>query len=395
MTLHIIIRQQHIKTLGFAFLLWLFLAGGVRQVRAQDFQLVGDGIEHLQLVRGTKSADEAAGPFVINFLRVDLRRVDVRLVHALDEAIGMETVSSLAARYRAMAATNGGFFVTTGTYRGDCVSVLMVNGKLLSEPINHRAAVGFVSQNGATKLLFGHLQFAGTIELSGGRQIKLNGINRQRNNNEVIVYTPEFHHTTLTPSDGVEIIVRHNRILAVRDHTGSSRIPEAGFVLSASGSMRLELLQKIKLGMRLQIRTNLTPLEPESKNLWKQAYAIVGGAPQLIHNGQVKINNEAEGIREDFVTTRHPRTAIAELKDGRMLLVTVDGRQPGVSAGMSLRQLADLLVEFGAVEAINLDGGGSTTMVVNHKLMNKPSDSTGERPVSDAILIFQKTVKRK
>ena len=395
MTFHILIRQPHTKTLSFALLLLLFFASGVAQIRAQEFQPVGNGIEHLRLIRGTKSADEATGPFVINFLRVDLRRVDVRLVHALDEAIGMETVSSLAARYRAMAATNGGFFVTTGTYRGDCVSVLMVNGKLLSEAINHRAAVGFVSQNSETRLLFGHLQFTGAIELSGGRQIKLNGINRQRNNNEVILYTPEFHRTTLTPSDGVEVIFRRNRVVAVRDHTGSSRIPEDGFVLSASGSVRLELLQKIKPRMQVQIRTNLTPLESESKNLWQKAYAIVGGGPQLIHNGRVEISNEAEGIREDFVTTRHPRTAIAELKDGRMLLVTVDGRQPGVSAGMSLRQLAALLLEFGAVEAINLDGGGSTTMVINNKLMNKPSDSTGERPVSDAILIFQKTVERK
>ena len=55
---------------------------------------------------------------------------------------------------------------------------------------------------------------------------------------------------------------------------------------------------------------------------------------------------------------------------------------------MSLTMLADLLIEFGAVEAINLDGGGSTTMVIKNKLVNKPSDATGERPVSDAILVY-------
>lgn len=66
------------------------------------------------------------------------------------------------------------------------------------------------------------------------------------------------------------------------------------------------------------------------------------------------------------------------------------GRQPGISAGMSLRTLADLLKDLGAVEAMNLDGGGSTTMVVLDKIVNRPSDQTGERPVSDAILVFSR-----
>ncbi len=91
-----------------------------------------------------------------------------------------------------------------------------------------------------------------------------------------------------------------------------------------------------------------------------------------------------------FATDRHPRTALARLESGKILLVTVDGRQPGISVGMSLQALAELLLEFGAVDAINLDGGGSTTMVVHNKIVNKPSDQTGERPVSDAILVFSK-----
>jgi exopolysaccharide biosynthesis protein len=76
-----------------------------------------------------------------------------------------------------------------------------------------------------------------------------------------------------------------------------------------------------------------------------------------------------------------------------MLIATVDGRQPGVSVGMSLAELASLLLEFGASDAINLDGGGSTTMVVNGKLVNSPSDQTGERPVSDAILILPRRLQ--
>jgi exopolysaccharide biosynthesis protein len=68
-------------------------------------------------------------------------------------------------------------------------------------------------------------------------------------------------------------------------------------------------------------------------------------------------------------------------------MVTVDGRQPNVSVGMSLNELAEMLLEFGAVEAMNLDGGGSTAMFVKDKVVNQTSDKTGERPVSDAILV--------
>jgi exopolysaccharide biosynthesis protein len=117
-------------------------------------------------------------------------------------------------------------------------------------------------------------------------------------------------------------------------------------------------------------------------------FSVIGGGPQLIKDGRVAITNAAEKILPSFVSDGHPRTAIARLKSGQVLLLTVDGRQPGESIGMSLTMLAELLIEFGAVDAINLDGGGSTAMVIRNKLVNNPSDATGERPVSDAILVY-------
>ena len=93
-------------------------------------------------------------------------------------------------------------------------------------------------------------------------------------------------------------------------------------------------------------------------------------------------------MAENFARDRNPRTAIGKTADGKLLLVTVDGRQSKISVGMSLYSLADLLLELNAIDAINLDGGGSTTMVVKQKVVNKPSDQTGERPVSDAILVL-------
>jgi exopolysaccharide biosynthesis protein len=170
-------------------------------------------------------------------------------------------------------------------------------------------------------------------------------------------------------------------------------IPADGFVVSATGSARQWALDNLPTGVRLNLKVTLSPVESEQASLWKQAASIIGGGPQLIKDGHLKITTGVEKMLPNFATDRHPRTAVGKLADGRILFVTVDGRQPGVSVGMPLTELATLLIEFGATEAINLDGGGSTTMVIRNKIVNKPSDATGERPVSDAILVFSRDAK--
>lgn len=370
-------------------------------------EVIAPGIEHLQITRGYKSEKDANGPWFINMLRIDPRRARLKMLHAMDEAVGLETVSSLAARYGALAAVNSGYFRTTGTYRGDSVGVQVLNGKLLSEPNDVRAAVGLIERDRKQDLIFGHLKFAGEI-VSGlstkwhGRLARestrkmrvpqqkraIDGLNRPRGDNELIIFTPEFHRTTLTDPNGLELLVRHGRIVEQRDLKGSSTIPVDGFVISVAGTARLWALEKLRAGTRVKLNIDWSPTETEQVNSWKQAANIIGGGPQLIKNGHVEITNAVEKILPTFVSDYHPRTAIAKLKSGQILLVTVDGRQPGESIGMSLTMLADLLLEVGAVEAINLDGGGSTTMVIKDKLVNKPSDAAGERPVSDAILVY-------
>ena len=119
-----------------------------------------------------------------------------------------------------------------------------------------------------------------------------------------------------------------------------------------------------------------------------QSEDIVGGVPQLIKNGKIEITWEAEKTNRTFVEAKHPRTAVAKLKDGKFLMITVDGRQPDYSVGISLNDLAAILLELGAIDAMNLDGGGSTTMFLGDRVVNKPSDKEGERYVSDAILVF-------
>jgi exopolysaccharide biosynthesis protein len=350
-------------------------------------EFIAPGIEHIQITRGYPSDKEATGPWFINLLRIDLTKARLRMVHALDEQVGLETVSSMATRHGALAAVNSGYFRTTGTYRGDSVGIEVLGGKILSESNNTRAAVGLIEGNPAQKVIFGHLKFEGQL-IAGQARRRIDGLNRPRAENELIIFTPEFHRTSLTNPDGLEIVVWRNRVAEIRDKKGSSPIPANGFVISAAGSARDWTLKNLRLNSPVRLQLNLTPVEGEAATLWKQATSIIGGGPQLIKNGRVQITNSAEKILPSFVTDGHPRTAIAKLKSGQLLLVTVDGRQPHESIGMSLTMLADLLLEFGAEEAINLDGGGSTTMVIRNKVVNKPSDAAGERPVSDAILIY-------
>src|SRR5260370_14805314 len=86
-------------------------------------EVIAPGIEHLQITRGYKSEKEATGPWFINLLRIYLTRARLRMVHAMDQAVGLETVSSLASRYSALAAVNSGYFPTTGAYYGDSGAV--------------------------------------------------------------------------------------------------------------------------------------------------------------------------------------------------------------------------------------------------------------------------------
>jgi hypothetical protein len=123
--------------------------------------------------------------------------------------------------------------------------------------------------------------------------------------------------------------------------------------------------------------------------LSSQRYApdVVGGVGLLAVGGRMITDWEPEKARAGFATERHPRTVIGTSGDGRVWLITVDGRNPALSLGMNFAELQALARRVGLVDALNLDGGGSTTMVVNGSVRNHPSDLTGPRRVSDAITV--------
>ncbi|HEX9930238.1 MAG TPA: phosphodiester glycosidase family protein [Pyrinomonadaceae bacterium] len=374
---------------------FLFIALAILPASSQEFKTVRDGVEYAQFAGKIKPSEkETARTATVNALRLDLKKARLDVVHALDAAIGVETTSSISRRHGAFAAINAGFFrLDRSIFNGEAAGVLKIDHKLLSESFANRIAFFISNRENQTAIAFAHLEINGSVEIKN-KTFRLSGINRQRKDDDIIEFTSEFHRTTLTDNSGLEIIIRNGKIAAISDRKGSSLIPENGYVISAGAKMREQLLPVLKIGNKVKLSSGVLhkgndfPTEESNRTAiaFSTAEDIVGGVPQLIKNGKIEITWEQEKSSKSFVETRHPRTAIARIKDGRALLVTVDGRSE-TSAGMSLQELAEMLLEMGATDAMNLDGGGSTTMVLEGKVVNRPSDKEGERPVSDAILV--------
>ena len=361
------------------------LSGIARIDNTRKTDSITAGIDHIEIHRGDQSQQEGPDRWLINVLTIDPRRARIELARAMDEMVGAETTSSLALRHNALAAINGGYFATTGTYRGIPQGIFVQGRTILSDPVRHRPGLAISSGRDSIKAAIATVDVKTEIKLPFKPPRLINGVNRPRADNELILYTSGFHRTTLTTPDGVEVIVRHQRVVAIRDHIGSRRIPNDGCILSATGSARLWVLQNLRVGKPIKIEqtTQLTPPVPFNYDF------IVGGGPQIVRKGQPFLTTEPGQYGADFFK-RNPRTAFGVKSDGTLVLVTVDGRQPKKSVGMTIEELSGLMMELGCAEAINLDGGGSTTMVIRNHIVNSPSDAAGERPVSDALLVFAK-----
>lgn len=120
---------------------------------------------------------------------------------------------------------------------------------------------------------------------------------------------------------------------------------------------------------------------------WKMRTAV-GGGPALVQNGNVQVsNNEEIKFVGKAINDKHPRTAIGYTADGKMIVLAVEGRAPGKAEGADLIQLANILRDLGCIEAMNLDGGGSSCLLINGKETIKPSDKEGQRPVPAVLVV--------
>ena len=361
---------------------------------AQDWRTVHDGMEYAEV---TRTIDNQ--PVRMNLLRLDLKKVRLNVVHAMDAAIGTETVSSMSTRHGAVAAINAGFFrLDKSDFAGDAAGLLVIDGRLFSESSNSRVALVFGSGRKTTTIFgFSHLNVYPRYYWNKFKVPQPDGINRERKDNEIILYTSDFGTSTKTSAKGTEIILSNCRKSVchkfdVHENSKNSAIPQSGYVISID-EKRLESEKEFRSHLSsVPSKDNLIRFESagEPTNLLSligsKGVYMVAGVPQLIKDSKVDITWQEEKTTKSFVETRHPRTAVAKLKDGKFLMITVDGRSES-SGGISLNDLAAYLLELGATDAMNLDGGGSTTMFLDGKVVNHPSDKEGERKVSDALLV--------
>ena len=354
-----------------------------------EAEIVSPGIELYRL--NDQALLSPPGLVAVQLLRLDPGRVDLRLALAQDTVLGLETVPDMARRSGATAAINAGFFLPTGEPAG----LLKIDGELVSEIAPHRGAVALIPGGFGHKmrLVFDQVSASVVVDLGTGKQrreIPIDAVDTVRAPGALVLFTPRFWTDTRTPCDGGSEFVfdRYPLVIAERrDAACTSAIPRDGAVLAAGPGVPAERLAGLKVGTRVRARAVYRTLNGTKPADWEAAPDIVGGVGLLATAGRLVKDWGPEKARDGFATERHPRTVIGTAGDGRVWLITVDGRNKSLSLGMSFAELQALVTRVGLVNALNLDGGGSTTMVVKGAVVNHPSDPTGPRRVSDSIIV--------
>lgn len=342
-------------------------------------QEIANGLKYTSIRKGQEN-----GPIKIHELRLDPHGdVKPELIMAQDGFSGFERLDSMAKRNNAIAAINGGFYWRAGHPIGLYIS----DQRLIREPMPNRSAF-FYSKDGEATIertaFNGGLMYIDDINTN----LSIDGVNRSRGREELIVYTPEQGNTTGTTSSTFrghkEIVISDEEIIAINH--GDSQIPDDGYVLSIHEQYvraNQDLIDELETGMTTKLHWNMG----QSKNVEDVVFAL-GGGPRILEKGEVDIRSMEEVISDNVSQGRSPRTAVGVTRDGQLLLTAVDGRQSGLSIGMTLEELGNFMKDRGAQDALNLDGGGSTMMWFDNEFQNNPSN--GIRNIGNSIVIREK-----
>jgi len=305
-----------------------------------------------------------------------------------DTLTGTETLTGMERRIAGSATTagvNGDYFsFATGVPSG----VLMRDGQVENAPMGGRSSAG-VTTDGTLDIR--RISFFGTWQGAGAKRT-LNTLNSPPPANGIALFTQAWGPTTPAVPGAVAAIlfplpapVPNADLVApvveVRNGGGAVLIPIGGAVLVAVGSSAAALSAEAPVGQQITSRLIFKPD-------WPNVVSAIGGGPQIVRDG-APIFRAGEEFLTSQLAPRSPRTGLGQLADGRIILVAVDGLQPGYSVGLTNFELAQTLVRLGAVTGMALDGGGSTTMAFDGALLNHPSGSA-ERPVATGLL-FQYT----
>lgn len=277
-------------------------------------------------------------------------------------------VREIALRSGGIAAINGSFF-TKGNVPTLPIGHIIKDGRLVYFDNNCKVACGFFET--APFVAFGKVEIKGKLVIANGnkRFYPISGLNRPRKKDELIIYTRDWGYFTNTNYWGKEIIVEGNNVKEIR--VGGSYIPNSGFVISTHGKYRtvFEHLQYYQTaGLEFYITRG-----------WENVNQLLCGGKMLLKKGKVVVSKGGK---------REPLTSVGITNEGIILFIIVDGRQKNYSYGLTYRGLANIMKGFGVINAVTLDGGGSSTMFVNNRIVNRPSDGK-VRKVVNALVIKQ------
>jgi hypothetical protein len=360
----------------------LFVAPGAVAAAPIRGQTLMPGVVYSRQVEFT-----AHGPVVIHVISAPKPTglYALKPVLSNDTIIGRERVTSMQKRVSAeatVAGVNGDLFSWTD---GHPTGGLIRGGILDSGPVDFRSTVG-IDTDGV--LHVERVQLAGTWQGSGQRRIL--GINEVPRPNRTTLYTHAWGARTPAEDGGSQAIIQP--FPATKPNTpltgivtqyvtgGNQPIPPDGAVLVARGAQAGFLSAEAPIGANVTVLLTLTPP-------WANVPEALGGGPIIVREGK-PVFRSLEGFTTSQLANRDPRTGVGQTADGRILIVAVDGRQPGYSSGLTNFELALTMMRLGCVTASAFDSGGSTTMAFDGKLLNRPSDSSGERAVADALTLF-------
>ncbi|WP_297963685.1 phosphodiester glycosidase family protein [uncultured Anaerovibrio sp.] len=324
------------------------------------------------LLKGKYVRVDGRGMLTAYMLDVDPAKFDVTMALGAGKvSSGLRKLTSIASSNGAVAGVNGGYFDWSGDF---LIGDIRINGKT--------AGIGTQNRTGLIKRKdgsydIGRGNYSGAMKVNG-RSISFWGVNCPRGTDSIVMYNSLYGNTTGTNEFGTEYVVVNGRVQAI--NKGNSVIPANGTVVSVHGQSQA-YFAGIKVGDRAVIEEGFGPEVGDAPDFY-------GAGPQLVANGQVSVASNAEQFGNDVAGGRAPRTAVGLKDNGHLLLMVVDGRQSH-SIGASLTEMGQLLVKYGAVKGFNLDGGGSSEMIVNNQIVNSPSEGV-ERRIGNAVLVKRK-----
>jgi hypothetical protein len=348
---------------------------------------VGPGVTHVREKVST-------GPLNYNVLQVDLLRRGIRLEteKGKDRLFSGEKVQATAKRdtrpgHTVIGAVNADFWASSPRLYMQ-IGLFVDENMIYNSSLMDARSVLAVTRDG--KVHLGPVTLKTTLE-SGQQVVPIEGINDLRATNTISLFTPPYGSTVSIRKHTLYTVrLDKPEFVPNRPVTGTvTRIDTGTTVPLKKGHVVLSVPPDLRHKVRFLGQGRRVTLKAEVTEIDGVIEYCVGGGPRLVHNGEVHVDYESEKMGRSFSETLHPRTAVGISADGSTLyLVVVDGRQPRLSVGVGLEELARYMRDLGCAEAINFDGGGSSTMVVRGEVVNSPSDRLGPRTVANALLVI-------